>query len=165
MTIHLEHQAMLIVLSSPSGGGKSSICRALLVSGPNLEYSISMTSRPPRGDEANGRAYHFVTVEEFERRIEQGHFYEWALVHDNYYGTPRDYADEKLARGKDVVLDLDVVGGLNLKKATNRAVLVFILPPSFEVLEDRLRGRKTDSEAEIQKRLRNARMELDFAPQ
>lgn len=161
--MQLQRQSLLVVLSSPSGGGKSSVARALLASDPNMAYSISVTSRPPRGDEQPGCDYHFVSEQEFFSLIEQNAFYEWARVHDNLYGTLRKHVDEKLSEGRDVVLDLDVVGGLNLKKATPRAVLIFILPPSFEVLERRLRGRQTDSEEEIQKRLRNARNELNFA--
>ncbi len=163
MPITLESESMLIVLSSPSGGGKSSVCRALLTSDPNLGYSISTTSRPPRGDEANGKDYNFVSEAEFRQMIEAGAFYEWARVHDNYYGTRRDLVDAQLAGGKDVVMDLDVTGGLNLKKLNEKAVLVFILPPSLEVLEERLRRRNTDREDVIRKRLANARMEIHFA--
>ena len=163
MAITLKTQGMLIVLSSPSGGGKSSICRALLEADPNLEYSVSTTSRPPRGEEMDGRDYYFVSEEEFFRLIEQDLFYEWAKVHNNYYGTRRDIVDEKLERGKDIVLDLDVVGGLNIKKMNDKAVLIFILPPSMSVLEERLRRRNTDKEEQIGVRLRNARKELNFA--
>jgi guanylate kinase len=163
MPIELEPLPMLIVLSSPSGGGKSTVCRALLASDPKLEYSVSVTSRPPRPGEVNGRDYWFVTEEEFCRLIEANAFYEWAKVHDNYYGTRRDLVEEKLARGHDVVMDLDVVGGLTIKKLTDRAVLIYVLPPSLKVLEQRLRARATDSEAVIQKRLRNARQEINFA--
>jgi len=163
MPIELEPLPMLIVLSSPSGGGKSTVCRALLASDPKLEYAVSVTSRPPRPGEVNGRDYWFVTEEEFCRLIEANAFYEWAKVHDNYYGTRRDLVEEKLARGHDVVMDLDVVGGLTIKKLTDRAVLIYVLPPSLKVLEQRLRARATDSEAVIQKRLRNARQEINFA--
>jgi guanylate kinase len=163
MPIELEPLPMLIVLSSPSGGGKSTVCRALLASDPKLEYSVSVTSRPPRPGEVNGRDYWFVTEEEFCRLIEANAFYEWAKVHDNYYGTRRDLVEEKLARGHDVVMDLDVVGGLTIKKLTDRAVLIYVLPPSLKVLEQRLCARATDSEAVIQKRLRNARQEINFA--
>lgn len=163
MPITLEPEGMLIVLSSPSGGGKSTVARALLQSDPNLGYSISTTSRPPRGDELSGREYHFVNEEQFRALIDQGAFYEWARVHDNYYGTRRDLVDAQIAAGRDVVLDLDVTGGLNIKKLNARAVLVYILPPSLAVLEERLRRRATDGEEVIQKRLRNARMEIHFA--
>src|SRR5437867_2974316 len=135
MPISLQPQGILIVLSSPSGGGKSSICRALLQADPQLEYSVSATSRPPRGDEVSGRDYLFVSEKEFFEMIEHGKLYEWSRVHDNLYGTRRDVVDEKLSRGKDVVLDLDVVGGLNIKKMNDKAVCVFVLPPSMRVLE------------------------------
>jgi guanylate kinase len=154
---------MLIVLSSPSGGGKSSVCRALLAADPNLEYSVSVTSRPPRPGEVNGRDYWFVSEEEFLRLIEANAFYEWARVHDNYYGTRRDVVEDKLARGRNVVMDLDVVGGLTIKKLCDQAVLIYVLPPSLKVLEQRLRARGTDPEPVIQKRLRNARHEINFA--
>ncbi|MGC8740474.1 MAG: guanylate kinase [Candidatus Sumerlaeaceae bacterium] len=163
MAIELESLPMLIVLSSPSGGGKSSVCRALLAADPNLDYSVSVTSRPPRPGEVDGRDYWFVSEEEFLRLIEQNAFYEWARVHDNYYGTRRDLVEEKLARGRDVVMDLDVVGGLTIKKLCDRSVLIYVLPPSLKVLEARLRARGTDSEPVIQKRLRNARHEINFA--
>ena len=165
MPITLEPEGMLIVLSSPSGGGKSTVARALLQSDPNLGYSISTTSRPPRGDEVTGREYHFVDEEQFRSLIDGGAFYEWARVHDNYYGTRRDLVDAQLAAGRDVVLDLDVTGGLNIKKLNAKAVLIYILPPSLTVLEQRLRRRATDGEEVIRKRLRNARMEIHFAEQ
>ncbi len=163
MAIELEPLPMLIVLSSPSGGGKSSVCRALLAADPKLQYSVSVTSRPPRPGEVNGRDYWFVSEDEFLKLIEQNAFYEWARVHDNYYGTRRDIVEAKLAQGHDVVMDLDVVGGLTIKKLCDRSVLIYVLPPSLKVLEERLRARGTDPEPVIQKRLRNARHEINFA--
>lgn len=163
MAIRLIPQPLLVVLSSPSGGGKSSICRALLASDSRLDYSISTTSRPARADEANGQDYDFITEKRFYELVEEGMFLEWAKVHDNLYGTRRDIVDAKLASGKDVVMDLDVVGGLNIKKSTERAVLIFVLPPSLSVLEERLRRRNTDRDDVIQKRLLNARHEINFA--
>lgn len=154
---------MLIILSSPSGGGKSSICRALLDSDPRLGYSVSVTSRPQRRDEVDGRDYHFVSEEEFHELIKQDLFYEWAKVHDNFYGTRRDLVDAKLAAGQDVVLDLDVVGGLNIKKLNDKALLVFVLPPSLAVLKERLMNRNTDKQEDITKRMKNARNEIHFA--
>lgn len=154
---------MLIVLSSPSGGGKSSICRALLDSDPRLGYSVSVTSRGRRWDEVDGRDYHFIEEEEFHQLVAQDMFYEWAKVHGNFYGTRRDLVDAKIAAGQDVVLDLDVVGGLNIKKLNEKAVLIFVLPPSLTILEERLRRRNTDDEEVIQIRLRNARHEINFA--
>jgi guanylate kinase len=154
---------MLIVLAAPSGGGKSTVARALLESDSQLAYSISTTTRPPRHDELDGIHYNFVTEEKFRDLIAADSFYEWARVHDNFYGTRRDVVDARLAQGVDVVMDLDVTGSLNVKKANLGAVLIFILPPSFAVLEERLRRRGTDDEAVILKRLRNARMEVHFA--
>jgi len=163
VAISLQPEGMLIILSSPSGGGKSSICRALLDSDPRLGYSVSVTSRPRRGDEVDGRDYHFVTEEEFHEQIQQDRFYEWAKVHGNFYGTRKDLVDAKLASGQDVVLDLDVVGGLNIKKINDKALLIFVLPPSLIVLEERLHKRNTDNQDVIQLRLRNARHEIHFA--
>lgn len=163
MSITLEPEGMLLVLSSPSGGGKSSICRALLDSDARLGYSVSVTSRGRRWDEVEGRDYHFIEEEEFHQAVGQDMFYEWAKVHGNFYGTRRDLVDAKLAAGQDVVLDLDVVGGLNIKKMNEKAVLIFVLPPSMTILEERLRRRNTDDEEVIQLRLRNARHEINFA--
>jgi guanylate kinase len=165
MPITLEPEGMLIAVVSPSGGGKSTICRALLDADPKLEYSISVTSRPPREGEVDGRDYHFVSEERFQELIAEGLFYEWARVHDNLYGTRRDLVETQLARGKDVVLDIDVVGSLNIKKMNDKAVLIFILPPSMQVLEGRLRRRETDSDEVIRKRLENAREEIRVAGQ
>lgn len=155
-------RGMLIILSSPSGGGKSSVARALLTSDENLTYSVSITSRPPRGEEIHGKDYYFLSEEDFFKKIRDKEFYEWATVHDNYYGTLRKTVDAQLDLGKDVVLDLDVVGGLNIKKANSDAVLIYIVPPSSDVLEERLRARQTDTEEQILKRLRNAENELNF---
>jgi guanylate kinase len=163
MPISLKPQGILIILSSPSGGGKSSICKALLGSDCRLGYSVSVTSRGQRGHEVDGRDYYFVSEEEFQRQIATERFYEWARVHGNFYGTRRDIVDAKLAEGMDVVLDLDVQGGLNIKKLNEKAVLIFVLPPSLKVLEQRLRGRNTDDDAVIQTRMHNARMEIPFA--
>lgn len=163
MPISLKPQGMLIILSSPSGGGKSSICKALLGADCRLGYSVSVTSRAQRGHEVDGRDYYFVSEEEFNRLIAAESFYEWARVHGNFYGTRRDLVDAKITNGMDVVLDLDVQGGLNIKKLNDKAVLIFVLPPSLKVLEQRLRGRNTDDEAVIQTRMRNARLEIPFA--
>lgn len=163
MAISLEPEGTLIILSSPSGGGKSSICRALLDADPRLGYSVSVTSRPRRRDEVDNRDYHFVSEEEFHESIARDLFYEWAKVHGNFYGTRKDLVDAKLAAGQDVVLDLDVVGGLNIKKLNDKALLIFVLPPSLAILEERLNKRNTDKDEVIQLRLRNARNEIHFA--
>ena len=163
MAISLQPEGILIILSSPSGGGKSSICRALLDADPRLGYSVSVTSRPQRRDEVDGRDYHFVSESDFHELISADSFYEWAKVHGNYYGTRKDLIDARLAAGQDVVLDLDVVGGLNIKKLNDKALLIFVLPPSLAVLEERLTKRNTDDEEVIKLRLRNARNEIHFA--
>ena len=165
MPIVVKPEGMLIVLSSPSGGGKSSVCQALLRTDSRLAYSVSVTSRLPRGDEVNGQHYHFVSEGEFQALVEKECFYEWARVHGNLYGTRRDLIDEKLAEGRDIVLDIDVQGSLQIKRRNPKAVMIFILPPSMRTLEDRLRKRKTDSDEIIARRLHNARLEIDQADQ
>jgi guanylate kinase len=163
MPIVVKPEGMLIVLSSPSGGGKSSVCQALLKRDNRLVYSVSFTSRPPRGDEVNGQHYNFVSEDEFERLVQKECFYEWARVHGNLYGTRRDLVEMKLAEGRDIVLDLDVQGSLQIKHKNPKAVMVFILPPSMRVLEERLRKRNTDSDETINRRLHNARVEINQA--
>lgn len=160
MTISMIRPNIGIVLSAPSGGGKTSICRALLERDPDLAYSLSTTSRPPRAHERTGRDYDFVSREAFERMIADGVFLEHAEVHGHLYGTRRDLFEERLASGRDVVLDIDVQGALNLRKASGKAVLIFVLPPSLAVLEERLRGRGSDTEETIRRRLKNASAEI-----
>jgi len=125
---------MLIVVSSPSGGGKSTIIRALLKKDSTLEYSVSVTSRAPRPGEIDGESYTFVSDEQFKKWIDEGRFYEWAVVHNYLYGTRKDVITEKLTRGKDVIMDIDFQGGLNVKKQSPDAVLIFLLPPSIAIL-------------------------------
>jgi guanylate kinase len=156
---------MLIVVSSPSGGGKSSVIEALLKTDPLMEYSVSVTSRPPRPGEKDGAAYHFVSEAQFRKWIDEGRFYEWAVVYDHLYGTRRDIIMEKLSRGRDVIMDLDFQGGLNIKRQSPDAVLVFLLPPALDVLEKRLRARGTDTEDVIRIRLSNVHEEMRHAMQ
>jgi guanylate kinase len=157
----LKRRGLLIVISAPSGGGKSAVLRRLLAADPTLSYSISYTSRPPRGDEVDGRHYHFVSRERFEEMAAANEFYEFAEVHGNLYGTCAKVIDESIDGGRDVAMDLDVQGGLNVKLRRSRAVLVFLMPPSIELLEERLRGRASDSEEQIQLRMKNARREIE----
>ena len=149
-----------IVLSAPSGAGKSSIIEGVRSRVTNLGYSVSHTTRSPRRGEANGVHYHFVSKELFEKMIDEGAFAEWAMVYDDYYGTAFETLEGELQKGNDVILDLDPVGAKNIKKRFLDAVLIFVVPPSLEVLEDRLRGRRTDSEDTIKKRLERARSEM-----
>ncbi len=133
----------------------------LLERNPNLKLSVSTTTRTPRGSEKHGIEYFFVTKEIFESEIQKGHFAEWAKVHDNYYGTSKKFIDESFSAGHSVLLDIDVQGAESLRKSyPKRNFSVFISPPSLEVLESRLRGRGTENEDLIQKRLRNAKSEM-----
>lgn len=152
-----------MVFSAASGAGKSTILSRLSELHPEIVYSISATTRAPRGDEKDGVEYFFLSKEEFEQKIETGGFVEWAEVHGNYYGTPRDFIDKKLADGSIVVMDIDIQGKVQLDKIYNDAVGVFIETPSYDELERRLRNRGTDSDTAIALRLENARKEQDFA--
>jgi guanylate kinase len=155
----------LIVLSAPSGAGKTTLCRRLLSDFPELTLSISSTTRSPRGQEQEGREYHFLSRAEFEKQIQSDRFAEWARVHDHYYGTSKDTIELAFRAGKSVLLDIDVQGSESLRKAYGeRCFTIFVSPPSLEVLEERLRARGTDSEETIQKRLKNARTEMTEAP-
>lgn len=151
----------MIVISGPSGVGKSTVNRHVLARFDNLKESISFTTRPPREGEVEGESYFFTDREDFKDRIEKGEFIEWAEVYGNLYGTSIDYVKEKIGEGWNVALELDVQGGLALKEKIPDAVLIMILPPSLEQLESRLRGRKTDDETAVRKRLDNARREID----
>lgn len=159
----VKRSGTLIVISAPSGGGKSTIIRALLDSDPTLCYSISATTRQLRGDEVNGKDYYFFTEAEFEKLIAEDAFYEYAKVHGNWYGTLRSEIDSKVAEGFDVLLDIDVQGSLRLKEKVRDCTTIFILPPSLATLEKRLRSRASDSEEAIQRRLQNARGEIRMA--
>lgn len=158
----------IIVLSAPSGTGKSTII-SRIIDRPELAlgFSISATSRSPRGEERDGREYYFISNEEFRRRVDNGEFVEWEEVYPGTcYGTLRSEVERVVTAGKNLIMDIDVKGGLNVKKIFgDESVAIFILPPSHEELERRLRGRGTDSEETILKRLAKAEYELSFAPQ
>lgn len=152
--------ANLFVVSAPSGAGKSTLTQRVIDSIPDIQLSISCTTRPIRGDEQHGREYYFLTQEEFFERRNAGDFLESAQVHGNYYGTSKEYVQKILDQGKSVIFDIDVQGAANLRQTYPEAVLIFIAPPSVEELERRLRERKTDDPREIEKRLSNARGEM-----
>lgn len=152
--------AELIVISSVAGGGKSTLIGKLLNEYPNLEFSISYTTRNPRAGDIPGKTYHFISKEEFEKKIQENEFLEWAEVHGNYYGTSKKFIENALQKGKSVILDIDVQGAKSVKKKFPQAKTIFILPPSEEIWIERLRGRGTDSEESIQKRIENGKKEL-----
>ena len=157
----------LFIFSAPSGAGKSTIVQHLMKQGFGLEFSISATSRKPRQGEADGREYHFISPAEFREMIRKDAFIEWEEVYqDQYYGTLYSEVEKIWEQGKHAIFDIDVVGGLNLKKKYgDRACAIFIRPPSEAVLEQRLRSRGTDDETSLQKRLGKARFEMEHASQ
>ncbi|MDO5075405.1 MAG: guanylate kinase [Bacteroidales bacterium] len=157
----------VIVFSAPSGSGKSTLVNYLIERGLNLHFSISATSRPPRGTEQHGVEYFFLTPQEFRQRIEAGEFLEHEEVYpDRFYGTLRSQVDAQLAAGDNVICDVDVVGGVNIKRHYGeRCLSVFIQPPSVDVLRQRLESRGTETPDAIQMRLDKAAYEMSFAPQ
>ncbi|MEO5805111.1 guanylate kinase [Devosia sp.] len=151
----------MLVIASPSGAGKSSISRSLFGQDPNIKLSVSVTTRARRTDEVEGTHYYFVDVPTFERMRANGELLEWAKVHDNFYGTPRAKVEEQLAAGNDILFDIDYQGTLQLyEKSRADMVTVFILPPSIKELRARLERRAQDSSGTIEKRLRNAKIEM-----
>lgn len=150
----------VFIISAPSGSGKSTLVHWLLQRDERLLFSVSYTTREPRGAEKPGESYHYITRQAFEERVERGEFLEWAEVFGNYYGTHRSVVDRAMAEDRDVVLDIDVQGARQLKSALPDAVSIFVLAPSREVLEKRLQSRSEDQEAVIQKRLRKAADEI-----
>ena len=153
----------LMVLSAPSGGGKTTVCQRLLKRQPWLKRCITATTRAPRKGEKNGRDYFFYSREEFQARLRMKGFYEWAQVHGNLYGTPRWEIQEALKKGKSLILVIDVQGGAQVKKKNPEAVLVFLLPPSMKALEKRLKGRGQDAPAVVARRLKAAKKEVASA--
>ena len=162
----IMEKGKLIIFSAPSGSGKSTIVNYLLGCGLNLAFSISATSRQPRGNEKNGKEYYFLSPDEFRKKIADNEFLEYEEVYkDNFYGTLKSEVERLRNEGKNVVFDIDVAGGVNLKnKFGDEALAVFIMPPSIEALRERLTGRNTDSAETIEKRLAKAEYEISYAP-
>lgn len=166
-----QHKALLMVVSAPSGAGKSTLCNRLMESYPSMMFSISCTTRAPRGEEQNGVHYHFLTKEEFEQKIAAGDFLEYAEVHGNYYGTLKASVEEALGAGRDLIMDIDVQGADQIRTACaglpktdpvrRGFVDLFICPPSIEELRRRLCGRGTDDQDVIEKRMQKAGHEMD----
>jgi guanylate kinase len=151
---------MLVVVSAPSGAGKTSLCEWVVAAVPNLAHSVSFTTRPPRPDERDGRDYHFVDEATFRAMADRGEFAEWAVVHGHLYGTSQALLQRHFAAGQDVILDIDTQGAAILRREHPDAVSVFIVPPSWAMLEERLRRRRSDAEADVQRRLQRAREEV-----
>ena len=156
----MDYPGNLYVVAAPSGAGKSSLVNALLELDAHLVVSLSHTTRPPRGQEQDGREYHFIAPEAFRAMVERGDFVEWAEVHGNLYGTSRAEIESRVASGQDVVLEIDWQGALQIKRLFPNAILIFILPPSWSELEMRLTRRGEDPPDVIAQRLRNARIEV-----
>jgi guanylate kinase len=162
--MEFQRRGVMLVIASPSGAGKSSISRSLFQQDPNIRLSVSVTTRARRSDEVEGTHYYFVDVPTFNRMKAEGGLLESAEVHGNFYGTPRAQVEEQLAAGNDILFDVDYQGTLQLyEKCRADMVTVFILPPTIEELRSRLERRAQDSVGTIEKRLRNARIELDHA--
>lgn len=157
-------KGLLIVLSGPSGAGKGTACDALVLEKPELSLSVSCTTRFKRPTEVEGVDYFFKSSEEFNELIKQEAFLEYASVFSHLYGTPKKYVEEKLKEGKDVLLEIDVQGALGVKKNFHEGVYIFLVPPSMQELEKRIRGRATETEEQIQSRLGKARGEMDKLP-
>lgn len=160
-------EGKLFIFSAPSGSGKTTIVKSLLEKDLGLEFSISATSRPQRSNEIDGKDYYFLSVDDFKNKISNKEFLEWEEVYENrFYGTLKTELDRIWSQGKNVIFDVDVVGGLNIKKSyPEKALSIFVMPPSIEELEKRLRTRSTDSEEDIKNRVQKASEELAYAPQ
>ena len=158
----MKKKGILFIVSAPSGSGKTTLCNKLVDSIGGLNRSISMTTRPPRAGERDGMDYIFIEKEEFLKRKKKNEFLEWAKVFEEYYGTPKKYIKHILAKGQDVLLNIDVQGAMKIKRLKIRVVYIFVLPPSMAMLKERLVSRSADSKKEIAKRLRVAKKELAY---
>ncbi|MFH2138913.1 MAG: guanylate kinase [Candidatus Omnitrophota bacterium] len=159
----MDNKGKLLVVSAPSGAGKTTLCDKLISIMPDVVCSISTTTRAPRGGEKNKCDYIFVSESKFEEMIKNNQFLEYAKVFGNYYGTPRKFVEDNLARGRDVLLNIDVQGAMKVRKKFRKdSIFIFILPPSMKDLEKRLLRRKTDSRPQIKKRLEVAKKELTY---
>lgn len=158
-------KGVLYVVSGPSGVGKTSIIELTLKKVKNIVFSVSCTTRPKRPGEIDGKDYFFVSEPSFMKMVENGEFLEWAVVHNYYYGTLKKFVEEQLENGKNVLLDIDVQGAMTVMKKAGDAVYIFIAPPSFEELKQRLVKRGTEDKTNLERRLEDAKRELSFIPQ
>jgi guanylate kinase len=154
-----KRKGSLFIVSAPSGAGKTTLCKEVVLSLPNLKESVSYTTRPPRIGEVNDRDYTFISKAEFRTMVERGEFVEWAEVHGELYGTSKKRLEELMSSGIDVIMDIDVQGAMQLKEKYREGIYIFVLPPSLEALKERLRARMANSEEEIEERLRRAVVE------
>ena len=159
-TAGVKKRGVLFVISAPSGAGKSTLCRAVRDRFADLVYSVSYTTRSPRSGEQNGKDYHFITKDEFEKGIAHNRWAEWAEVHGYYYGTSADFLNQVLSAGRDILLDIDIQGTRKIRQRYPDGVTIFIMPPSLETLKSRLQSRGTDSPEVIAVRLKNADEEM-----
>lgn len=155
-----RRRGMLFVISAPSGAGKTTLCKSVRSDFPDLLYSVSYTTRKPRSGEREGVDYHFISAKDFKERIRQGRWAEWAEVHGNIYGTSADVIDEGLSAGRDILLDIDVQGAVQILARYPECITIFIMPPDMKTLRRRLESRGTDDREEIARRLKNAEAEM-----
>lgn len=158
----MKNEGILYIISGPSGVGKGTICKRLVERNEKLSFSVSATTRKPRNEDVEGVTYFFKTEEEFKKMIDENKFLEWAVYNGNYYGTPVTPVEEQLAKGNDIILEIDVQGALNVIERVSGGVSIFIEPPDEETLYKRLRGRGTESEEEIERRISAAAYELSL---
>ena len=154
-------KGLLIVVSGPSGTGKGTVCSELLSQAQDLAYSISATTRQPRAGEVDGKNYYFMDKADFEKKIAEGGFLEYANVYGNYYGTPLGKIEERLAEGVDILLEIDTQGAINVMEKCPEGLFIFLVPPSLAELERRIRGRGSETEESLQKRMGSARKEIE----
>ena len=159
-----NHKGIIIAVSAPSGTGKTTIVKKILDEYPDLIFSVSATTRQKRDYEVEGVDYFFITEDEFKKKIDNGEFVEWEKFYDYYYGTYKSFIEKNIESGKSVILEIDVNGALSLKKIYPESILIFIYPPSFEELKNRLKNRNTEDETDYKKRIERAKMELSLKP-
>lgn len=155
-----DRKGVIIAISAPSGAGKTTIVKQILTTFQSVVFSVSATTRKKRANEVEGKDYFFITEEEFKKKIENDEFVEWEKVYDYYYGTFKSFIEGNINKGNSVLLEIDVKGALALKEIYTESVLIFIVPPSYNELVERLKNRKTESEKDFQKRIERAKMEL-----